>query len=318
MYSTIYIYETDFQKSIINYLIERDYFNNEHYLIIDATGHEIKIGNKIFGINFNKIDKLFSSIIELKSLKRQKITCDTLVSTHITGVNSLFLSSFFESNQKILIDDGIGTPVLIQNQSLFKKKIRYQARFILSKILLIIRGSKLNNVASNFKTIDSYYTVYPNIPKKPHHFSIFYIEGFYNRDYRIISGKTGFIGAPLLEFNLTTVKNYKNLLRKVHEEYGDFTYYLHPDEKYAKSLNLPGIEFKKNNEGLEEHFYKTGMPSNVIGFASSALINLALSKNFKSDVEFKFIKKKVYGAKEDQLYYDLLASCKINCSGISL
>jgi hypothetical protein len=100
MYTTIYIYETYFQKSIIDYLINNAFFDNNKSLVIDATNHNLIIKNVEFKINFNKSNLIVPSLYNIGKLKKENLCCETLVSTHITGINALFLSSFIKTKKK--------------------------------------------------------------------------------------------------------------------------------------------------------------------------------------------------------------------------
>ena len=53
-----------------------------------------------------------------------------------------------------------------------------------------------------------------------------------------------------------------------------------------------------------EFFSSEGVPETVIGFVSSALLNLSNSKYQNSFPKFRYVKKKIYGSKFDRYYYD--------------
>jgi hypothetical protein len=128
----------------------------------------------------------------------------------------------------------------------------------------------------------------------------------------ILKGKTCFIGAPMMDFGLMSVDLYKQLLQSVSHKFGTFVYYPHPDEKKIYDLNIDGIEVKQNKINIEDAFNQYGVPQTVIGFTSSALLNLSNSKYEENKPHFFYIKKEVYGTKKDQLYYDVLEMNGIN------
>jgi hypothetical protein len=317
MYSTVYIYETHFQKSVIDHLIDKDEINTANILIIDAINHKLKIESEVFNFNFNKIRMLVSSLRALIELKKMNISCETLVSTHITGLNALFFSSFIKAEKKILIDDGIGTPVLLMNHRIFKYKIKFQIRYFFIKSILFFLFLKLKSIKNTLKTISQYSTVYKKTPTLTKHFFIVKHLNFYLMKYEINQGEVCFIGAPLLEFKLCNQQSYEKLLKSVRNKYGNFIYYLHPDEQLVLSLNIDGIKFEKLNVNIESFFYEMGVPKTVIGFASSVLLNLSNSSYIQGNVNFRYIKKKVYGLEYDKLYYEVLECNNIIDSGIS-
>lgn len=317
MYKTIFIYETFFQKSIIEHLIENKYYDKEQSLIIDATNHKICIEGEEYNVNFNRFGMLISSLKVLRELRKLALTCETLVGTHITGINALFFSSFISSKNKVLIDDGIGTPVLIQNQKLFNSKIKYQIRFLITKTLLLLHNIKIKNVVNTLGTIDRYYTVYKSKIVPERSFPIYPLN-FYEQQYTTNMEEVCFIGAPLLDFKLCDEESYKMLLLAVKHKYGDYKYYLHPDEKLTIKFKIEGIEFIKLNKPIEKSFFKNGVPEFVIGFTSSALLNLSLSKYKNTNPNFRYVKKKVYGKKNDEYYYEILEQNNIYESGLHI
>jgi hypothetical protein len=54
-----------------------------------------------------------------------------------------------------------------------------------------------------------------------------------------------FIGTPLIDFKLCNEMLYKDLLLSAKQKYGDFKYYLHPDEQITLLFKIKGIEFIK-------------------------------------------------------------------------
>ena len=310
MYQTIYIYETLFQKSIIDFIVENEESDNSNYLIIDGLNHKLRVNDDCFPINFNKIDRLRTSVQSLNTIKELDLSCETIVCTHFTGINALFLSALIKAKKKVLIDDGIGTPVIIQEPKLFSKKYKYRLRFFLVKTSLLFYGVRLKNIEQVINSINEYWTVY-NSNSMNSNMKIKRID-FFNKSQMILKGKTCFIGAPMMDFGLVSVDSYKQLLQSVGDKFGTFVYYPHPDEKKINDLNIDGIEVKQNNTNIEDAFNQSGVPQTVIGFTSSALLNLSNCKYEDKKPHFFYIKKEVYGTYKDQLYYDVLERNGIN------
>jgi hypothetical protein len=217
-----------------------------------------------------------------------------------------------------LIDDGIGTPVLLQNQSIFKYKIKFQIRLIITEILLSLYSVKLYSINNILPDITHYYTIYKNISFRNNEcLSIVHLN-LYEKEYRIVENETCFIGSPMMEFNLCKQGIYRNLLIEIKKKYGNFKYFLHPDEYIALSFRIEGIEFIKLNQSIENYFGTNGIPKNVISFVSSAILNLANSKNAFININFRYIKMKIYGSAYDELYYKILEQHNIIDSGITI
>ncbi len=315
MYTTIFIYETYFQKSIIDHLIEKEEVNTANTLIVDATNHKLKIEGEVFNVNFNKIRMLYSSIKGVRALKKKNISCETLVSTHITGLNALFLSAFLKATKKILIDDGIGTPVLIQNQNIFKRKLKWQIRFLITKFLLFLNEIQIKSIRNTLSSIDQYFTVYKIKDDLELPFPVYSLN-FYENKFKTKLERVCFIGSPLLDFNLCDKASYKELLLSIKEKYGEYKYYLHPNEQIALSFKIKGIEFIKLPNGIEKFFYENDVPGLVIGFTSSVLLNLSSSKYINVRPQFRYINMEVYGPRYDKYYYEALEENNILNSGL--
>ena len=316
IYSAIYFYETKLQKRIVDYIINRQLFDNTNYLIIDASGHDLSINGNVYKINFNKINKIFQSLINLNKIKRLNIIGSVLIGTHITGLNAQFISSNIKANKKIIIDDGIGTPVLLCNPNIFKRKIKYQLRYNISKIAVFFMGMKLLSVKRLYHELDEYITVYKNLPATVmNNFKVIHID-LLNVKYIVRNGKVGFVGMPLVDFKIIKQNKFIEFLHIIKNTYGNFEYYLHPDEKFASTLLVEGVDFIKPNNALENYFAKTGLPEKLIGFASSVLLNVSTSIHVKTNLYY--VKTNIYGREYDSLYYKLLENNNILYSGIKL
>lgn len=276
MYKTIAIYETQLQKRTINYFIKNNVIDKDELLIIDATGHEVKLMGQTIKLNFNKFSLTFDSLKNVKELSKLNLKCETLLSTHFTGINSLFFSSFVKCNNKILIDDGIGTPVLLLDNNLYNRLIRFQVRFFLIKLALkLFYNIKLLTVQKSINDFQKYYSIYNlNHLFKNRLFDFKYIDGV-NKKLKLLPNTIGFIGSPMVKFNLVSKKRFKQFLCKILNGEGPFTYYLHPDEKKINSYIANGITFVKPNNFIEEYFDKNGVPEILYSFSSSSVLNIA-------------------------------------------
>lgn len=304
MYNTIAVFETQLQKKIIFNFIEIGLINKYGLLIIDATNHKLIINDINIDLNFNKISNVFKSIKNIKILKKLNLECKTLISTQFTGINALFFSSFINSDKKILIDDGIGTPVLLLDNRVYNRLFRFQLRFYFIKsILSLIYNVKLLSVQKATTNFDKYYSIYDLgvfFSNKPYEFK--YVDGVIPT-YEIINDEIGFIGAPMVEFGLIGENKFKALLFKIVKNEGPFTYFLHPDEKNKLTYNISGIKFVKPKTLIENHFEDYGVPKILFSFSSSAALNIATAN---PQVNVYNIGYKSYFRNKNQLYQKVL------------
>lgn len=309
MYKTIVIYETQLQKRIINYFIDNGEISNERLLIINAIGHQVKVNKHIIDLNFNKFSKIYTSFRNISKFKEENLVCETLVSTHFTGINALFFSSFIKCKNKLLIDDGIGTPVILLDNQIYKRLIRFQVRFLIIRtILYFFFNTNLLPVKKAVKEINKYYSIY-NLEKLFTKTGIDYkyINGF-NKEFVLMSRKIGFIGSPMVDFGLVSENKYMHLLSSILSGEGSFTYYLHPDEKRENLLEIKGISFVKPQVSIEEYFEKHGVPETLYTFSSSASINIAAAN---PDVKIYYIKFKSFFRNKSNVYNRVLNTFSI-------
>tara|TARA_B110000027_G_C16118167_1_gene301316 strand:- start:2511 stop:3461 length:951 start_codon:yes stop_codon:yes gene_type:complete len=316
MYDTIAVFETQLQKKIIFNFIEIGLIKKKKLLIIDASNHKLKLNELNIDLNFNKISNIFKSFKNIKALKKLNLKCKTLISTQFTGINALFFSSFINSDKKILIDDGIGTPVLLLDNSLYNRLFRFQLRFYFIKsILRLFFNIKLLSVQKATITFDSYYSIY-NLgvffDYKPYEFR--YIDGIIQK-YDLINKEIGFIGAPMVEFGLTSEKKLKALLSKIVKNEGPFSYFLHPDEKYSLDYNIQGVNFLKPNMLIERYFEIHGVPKTLYSFSSSAALNIATAN---PQVNVYNIGYESYFRNKNQVYLKVLNQFSVKKSFYNL
>ena len=276
MYKTIAIYETQLQKRIINHFINKGVIKKKGLLIIDAIGHKVKLMDKVIDLNFNKFSMIFSSMKNVMELRKLNLECEILISVHFTGINALFFSSYIKCKEKILIDDGIGTPVVLLDNTLYNHLFRYQVRFLFIKLALrLLHNVKLLSVQKSTLDFSSYYSIYQfgkYFSNKTYEYK--YIHGV-NKKYESISKGIGFIGSPMTEFGMVSEKKYKTFLSTIVNNEGPFTYFLHPDEKNTINYQIEGVSFIKSKMTVELYFEKHGVPETLYSFSSSAALNIA-------------------------------------------
>jgi len=201
-----------------------------------------------------------------------RFKCDTLIGNLITNYNSYFLISVVEYSKLILIDDGIGTPVILENPNYYSSPFKYKIKNLFLKITsFLILGLKFKLYDDYYDDIKYYYTVYDFKNQiKSEKINIFH------KSNKVLVGSKCFIGQPILEFGQISQQAYISFLKKVVKKEGQITYYAHPQEKILENLQLDGLTYIKSKLTIEKNFELNGIPEHVISFYSSSLLNLKM------------------------------------------
>ncbi|WP_431110091.1 hypothetical protein [Winogradskyella poriferorum] len=272
-YEIIYISESGFQRKIIEHLISNIH-PNKNYLWLDGKdGCFTDNYNNVYNIDLNHIKGIFKSIDAIASFP--KLSCDFLIGTHFTGVNCRFFEAFIKYKELHLIDDGIGTPVILKNPNYywnFPREI-----FKMNLVRLLVFGKKTRRLKTTkrlISTIAKYYTIYPST-----HFYKNEIElDFLRFDYKL-NNKVGFIGMPLVDYGMVTQEYFSKVLISLISRYQKIYYYPDPNEKWIYNQNIEGLEMVEKNEPLETFLKTDGLPKKMYTFTSSALLNIKVADN---------------------------------------
>lgn len=264
----VIIVETKFQEKIIadNYEID------EEDIVITVDNSSLKVGDHNFICDFNKVHLWIQSLLALGKIRRQvDLRCNTLISTQINGLNSLVFSSVINPVNRVLIDDGIGTPALLKEPNILFANKRFWVRFnIVRLLILLFYRIDVLSVKNRIKTIHRYDSVYPSLSDfiaVPFH--VQYLRPLFSgklekKKYKLI------VGSPMVEFGLMSLKGYEEVMNSLGCR--NTIYIPHPDERVEKEFNY----FRTIISPLTcEGFIKeTGIPSNLISFASSVALNV--------------------------------------------
>ncbi len=275
-YDIIFIIESNFQEKVVNYLVE-NYFSNKTLLIISKcqTGFKTSEGHKI-DLDFNHISGIFKSF--LKPKKFPKLHCEILINTVFTGINCRVFETLINYKKLYLIDDGIGTPVILKYPQYYKNFPRERVKMLLTNIILLLnKGRLLKNTRQLISLVDSYYTVYPLRKIFKNEIGIDLLKQKLN-----LIDKVGFIGQPLVEYKMISIENYTNALKQIIKEYGTIDYYPDPAETLIHEMKIKGLNIISKNEALESFLVKKGLPKVMFTYTSSALLNIRISNNLFS------------------------------------
>ncbi|MFT4221620.1 hypothetical protein [Dysgonomonas sp.] len=270
-YDIIFVYETNFQKKIVSHIIKY-IIKDETYLKIDARNQRIKFYDQIININLNGFSGVVKSLKDLFT-KRSKLKCNKLVGTLIVSPNSRFFECFIEHKKLVLIDDGIGTPIVIDNPTLLYKRLLFNLSSALAKIVSFFAGYKLKSTRNILSKISFYWTIYPIsnqrfIPKED--------ISFFKQDiHPVVKNEVAFIGQPMVETKIMDFSKYWNSVKIVQERERAISYYPHPAEGLYKKIEITDICIKKGIDlTIEEYFLRHGIPKKIVSYSSTALINI--------------------------------------------
>ncbi len=276
----IYI-QTDFQKMIADKLLSQ--YDASEVEILDCRNFKFNILDKDFFINCHEPLNIIKTYISF--LKNNiDISCETLIGSHITSFSSFFITSIIEYKNLNLIDDGIGTPVILENDNYWNKTRKNKFKNFCFRVLTkVFFNKKFKSVKEIIRDVNLYSSVYD--------FDTFLnkekIYIYKNIDYKIGNSKA-LIGSPFCEFNYINKKKYVNFIKKVISKEGPINYYAHPNEYILKNEEIKGFNYiEANTYTVEERFLYGEMPKIIISFYSSAIINL---KTFKNEINIFYVK----------------------------
>ncbi|OFX37855.1 MAG: hypothetical protein A2X08_06070 [Bacteroidetes bacterium GWA2_32_17] len=276
-----------FCKSIHEFelLLQQDEWNDIIY--------PVKFRSRLFSNLFEK--KLFNIIrllyykLMIKIYLKNKKICSLIIGNY-TGLLTNYVLQNFKTKEVIVVDDGLGT----------LKIAKYRKREIQTNINHFWFHDKNKPIIRKLFGIRN--IVHPNIT----FFSIYNIKvpvndtlllnkfDFLKSDQKFeISDNVYIIGQPVVEVGIIDINSYLNYLRKITDNYNSNTVFYIPHRREnennlnrinklctIKQFNVP-VELALTNEKM--------LPKRIIGFTSSALLNLKKIFNHLVIVESYFL-----------------------------
>lgn len=267
MKKVLVISETNSQRDIVKRIFQTS-MSDYSVDFMHREENSFQFNGKDYTLNFNRISQWKESIKSLKRLKKFRNDYDSLCGVLFCGHNPLVISSFFRTRELLLIDDGIGTPVILSNPTLKIRSLKFVLKYlILKSILFIFLGMRLKGT-NHFKSkFDKYYSIYDaqlfgHLNKK-----IVYLD---KKNLNIRKNVTAIIGSPISEFNLIEEECYVSIVNRLAEKYDVTEYFPHRDEKRKKieSFNLK----LHSKDSFDKEITTNGIPNTIIGFTSSVLL----------------------------------------------
>lgn len=289
--------QTNFQKIIADEVVKK--YNPEDVLLLDFRNFFFEVENKYFFIRMYGILNILKT---LSTFRKNKIRfeCDFLIGNLLTNYNSFFLISTIKYSELILMDDGIGTPVILKHPNYYSSSTKYFIKNIIIKTLYrFFLDGKFKTINNFISQISFYYTIYnfkSYIPSEK--------IKIFKDSIKILLGVKCFLGQPIIEFGQISKEKYINFLKLIIQIEGPIIYYAHPSESVLKNISINGLTFIKNQLPVEKIFEADGIPEYVFSFYSSTLLNIKeqnpnvnifyVSNNFSISSSFIFESYKMY------------------------
>lgn len=275
-YDVIIYIETKLQNLIAKYLIDTNFKNDNVLIIAPKSFIKESVSNVSFyksTVNLHGYSKAIPSLISLILSKKPKLICDLFICSFMTGLNSIYWESIIKYKNLGLIDDGTGTIYNLEFKRDFENK-RIENIFTYYNVLSLVGIVKRLETKQKLKSILSvYFSIYYNEFESLNveHLPIFNAKSSSENVDEIL-----FIGQPFVEANHVQFNDYLDRLKTISNYFHSYlTYVTHPQEKENKFEGIDFIKIKKLNCTVEE-YVETSKPKTIIGFTSSALINLSL------------------------------------------
>lgn len=268
-YDAILVFETDFQKTIVDKIVKL-FYAHKNILLLDARNFKISFSGKTYHLNLNGIKNTLFSLRDLFLFP--KLNTEELICTAFTGINCRLFPKIINYSILTLIDDGSGTPAILLSGTYpwtFKLRTRY---WFANTLFVLSNGKLLNTTKSLIKKAQRYYCIYDFVNnnysdytrnltiKKVDYFSKHDFESDCNNDVGFVSNGAG---------------DNNNLLDDVFLRTGKKPiYYPHPHEN-TNCINKNKIREIIRPDGiLEDYFIRSGTPKMLFGDPSTVFINL--------------------------------------------
>lgn len=271
--------QTDLQNLIAQEIAKK--YETEDILILNIQQCKFTFENKIYFIKLYGFVNIIKTFFVFRN-NGIKFKCDLLIGNLLTNFNSFFIISAFEYSKLILMDDGIGTPVILKHPNYYSSTINYRIKNILLKILYpFFFKEKFKLIKDFLPDISFYFTIYNfknEIPSEQ--------IKIFNESTKILYGHKCFIGQPMIEFGLISKEKYIGFLNDIIKKEGNIIYYGHPSESFLQMVHINGLTYVQNRLPIEKEFEENGIPEYVFSFYSSSLLNL---KQQNPKVNFYYI-----------------------------
>ncbi|MEO9965626.1 MAG: polysialyltransferase family glycosyltransferase [Reichenbachiella sp.] len=266
--------------------------DNNEYLVIRLTDNQrsneqiinmlslkkwaniITVGNSRFGLGMLK------EFGVLRSLKKLKIEFDKIFIGDYRASNYLIFANNLPCNEVVLLDDGTIT-YLIQDQYILENKL-YNNGFkfeLIRNILVKILG--LRSVNQHPINLFTCYNIIPADSQKIYSNDYAFIKKYIEtKNFSLEEELVFFVGAKYSEIGWMSENDYFDVFKATLDYYPghNIVYIPHRGENDLKLNKLAsqfGVEIRKFDLPIELGILEdTILPRHIIGFTSSALLNI--------------------------------------------
>ena len=261
--------QTDLQLVIAKEIIKK--YSQDDVLLLDLRTFSFVVDDKLLFVNLYGFENIRKTFYSFKKNKI-KLKCELLIGNLLTSYNSFFLISVIDYSKLILLDDGIGTPVILRHPTYYDYTIKHIFKnFLLKSIFPIFFYKNFKMIKEVFNEISFYYTIYDfKTNFKSEKINIFKDSPVMLKNVKC------FLGQPLIEYKLISKEKYILFLEKMIQNEGSIIYFAHPKEYYLKNIQIKGFTFISNDDPIEIFFEKNGIPEYIYSFYSSSLLNLKI------------------------------------------
>jgi hypothetical protein len=259
--------QTDLHLAIANKVAEK--YKPEDILVLDCRNYSFEYNNKRFFLKLYGYGNVLKTFFSFRKNKIQ-FRCDELIGNLLTNYNSFFIISVIEYSKLVLIDDGIGTPVILKNPGFYDTILKYRIKnIVLKSAFPVFLQRRFKTIQYFIKDIYKYYSIYRFKSEIPvEHIDIF------DKHLHLNKGTKCIIGQPLVELKLIKEEKYLSFLNEIIAREGTVDYYAHPMESFLEKKEINGLIYHKNLVPIEKHFEKTGVPEYIISYYSSSLLHI--------------------------------------------
>lgn len=259
--------QSDLQNLIAQEIAKK--YETDDILILNIQQYKFTFANRNYFIKLYGFVNIIKTFFVFRN-NGIKFKCDLLIGNLLTNFNSFFIISTFDYSKLILIDDGIGTPVILKHPDYYSSQLKYRIKNILLKIIYPFFFKEKFKIIKDFlPDISFYFTIYDfnnDIPSKK--------IKIFNESTKILYGHKCFIGQPMIEFALISKEKYIGFLNDIIRREGNIIYYGHPSESVLQKVDINGLIYVENRLPIEKEFEENGIPEYVYSFYSSSLLNL--------------------------------------------
>jgi hypothetical protein len=295
--------QTKLQQMIACEIIKK--FPVDDVIVIEVDNYRFTLEGRNYFINLYGIKHIFETFNSFKT-NNIHLKCDILIGNLLASYSSFFFVSFIQYSRLILMDDGIGTLVLLKHPNYFNTLKKHVFKNVLMRFYYwTVFNSRFKISTDYFDDIKFYYTIYDIKPPMP-----FEKLTVFKKLIHIIHDKKCFIGQPVVEDGFISGEKYIRFLIDFIGREGDIVYYGHPREHFLENVSIKGLTFYKKDEAVEKYFEEEGAPEYIYSFYSSTLLNLKIQN---PELKLTFITNDfaVINKEISNTYKEILVDCGI-------